>query len=561
MAYDTLDSLFSAPTLAFDVESTGTHTRRDVPIGFSIAGDADNGFFIPVDDRYHCQLLADEKAYIAHNGKYDRSMVLKLGITVDNICDTMIAAHLCEEAELNLPYLIALKTGRKIREFTEFGKNLLMASYEELAEYFSHHARAAWILWYGYRDDRYNWPGYQQILEDKKLSSVFWDLEMPLVPVLSDMEYNGVAIDRSYLSELGSYFDEKIELLDHALGYWADKYNRKVNFNSPDQVADLFYDHIKIKPPPFKTRSGRYTLEGKYLDGIKDTHPIIPRYLEYKRLQKLKGTYVNALLRNMIEGRVYGNFNQTGTRTSRLSSSGPNLQNIPQRTEIGRRIRTAFIAREGFSLVKADADQVELKMMAIWSKDKYLLEAFRLNKDIHLETALRMFNDASRRPEGKTANFQMIYGGGSQRQRDMFFVAYPGVLIWTNNALARARGLKYVRTLFGRIRTIPELGHGIEKVAAHGDREAISTLIQGSTAEVVKVGMRRIWEDIQGTDIKMVLQVHDEVVFEVPDAQVKEFSHHVKERLQYDELDLPITYSVSTGKNWNTMTKVNTEVN
>ncbi len=559
--YDTLDSLFDAPTLAFDVESTGTHTRKDIPIGFSVAGNADNGFFVPVDDRYYCQLLADNKAYIAHNGKYDRSMMLKLGITIDNICDTMIAAHLCEEAELNLPYLIALHTGRKVREFSSFGKNLLIAPYQDLAEYFEHHARAAWILWYGYHDEHHNWPGYQQILEDKKLTNVFWDLEMPLIPVLSDMESNGVAIDRQYLSELGDYFDQRIELLDYALGYWSEKYNRVVNFNSPDQVADLFYNHLRIKTPPFKTRSGRYSLEGKYLETIKNTHPVIPRYLEYKRLQKLKGTYVNSLLRDMIEGRIYGNFNQTGTRTSRLSSSGPNLQNIPQRTEIGRRIRTAFIAREGCSLVKADADQVELKMMAIWSEDKYLLEAFKLNKDIHLETALRMYNDAARRPEGKTANFQMIYGGGSQKQRDMFFVAYPGVLDWTNRVLGLARVQGFVRTLFGRIRTIPEIQSNIQKMAAHGDREAISTLIQGSTAEVVKVGMRRIWEDIQGTDIKMVLQVHDEVVFEVPDSQVEEFSHHVKKRLQYDEFEIPITYSVSVGKNWSTMTKVNTEVN
>lgn len=551
-----LDALFGSDALAFDVEASGLHTYSDVPLGFSVTNAPGHAWFAMIDNPGFRGLMSNPNTlYIGHNIKYDRSKMKQAGAIIDNVCDTMIAAHLCEEPRLSLEYLIQAKTGRTIPTFPEYPKPILASNPQELADYFGSHARATWILWNGYEDEHYRWPGYQAELRRNIVWDTFWDLEMPLVPVLSDMEMNGVEIDAAYLKELGEYFDAKLEILKAALIHWSG--SDSTNFNSPDQVAPLFYDKLKIKRPWRKTRSGRSVLEGKYLETIKDSHPILPIYLKYKQFQKLKSTYVDSILDALINGRLYGNFNQAGTRTSRLSSSGPNLQNIPQRYAEGRKIRQAFIAPESYSLVKADADQLELKMGAHCSQDANMLDAFRHDRDIHLETAMRRWNDPAKRPEGKTANFQNQYGGGTPEQKEIFFTAYPQMKRWQDKTKAQARELGYVRTLFKRKRTVPEVQSDNDKMREHGERECISTIIQGSSAEVVKIGMRRIWEDIRDTDIRMTLQVHDEMVFEVPDNLVEDFMPHLQQRLRYDELSLPITYSVSYGKNWASMEKYN----
>jgi DNA polymerase-1 len=495
------------------------------------------------------------RLYIGHNVSYDRTKMKQVGVNIDNVCDTMVAAHLCESEHLGLDYLLRGNTGHYLIKYSDLKRPLIDMSPQELCEYAGPHARAAWILWHGYEDDKYDWPGYKTELKRNLTWNVFWNLEMPLVPVLSDMEYNGVAVDANYLTELGAYFDEKIALLEEALKYWSG--HTDVNFNSPDQVAKVFYDELEIKPPWRKTGSGRPAVEGKYLETIKNAHPIIPYYLRYKQLQKLKGTYVTGLLGQIVNGRVYGNFNQTGTRTSRLSSSNPNLQNIPIRAEEGRKIRRAFVAPEGYTLVKSDADQLELKMIAHLSKDPYMLQAFREGRDIHLETALRAFGDANKRSEAKTMNYQISYGGGEPEQQEAFFSAYPVVKKWTQKVHQEVQELGYVRTLFGRKRSLPEALSTYPKDREHGCREAVSTIVQGSSAEVIKIGMRRIWEDIKDTDVKTVLQVHDELVFQVPDNTVEDFMPCLKEKMQYDELEVPITHTISYGKTWADMKKWN----
>jgi DNA polymerase-1 len=558
-----LGALFSAPALAFDVESSGVHTHSDVPLGFSVTDGPNHAYYANIENQYFRELMNNpDTLYIGHNIKYDRSKMKQAGVTINNVCDTMIAAHLREDRPLSLDELIRDKTGRSIQTFNEYRKPIVASTPQELVEHFGPHARATWILWHGYEDDTHSWPGYEKELRRNIVWDTFWDLEMPLVPVLSDMEMNGVQIDAAYLAELGRYFDEKISILDEACQYWAG--TTSVNFNSADQVADVLYNKLKIKPPWRKTSGGRgkpprYTVEGKYLETIKHTHPILPYYLLYKQFQKLKGTYVEGMLEKLVDDRIYCSFNQTGTVTSRLSSSGPNLQNIPQRREEGRKIRRAFIAPPDYWLVKADADQLELKVGAHCSQDPFMLDAFRRGRDIHMETAMRRWGDPKRRPEGKTANFQNQYGGGTPEQKEAFFTAYPRMKKWQDKTKALARETGYVRTLFKRKRTIPEIFSDSRKMREHGEREAISTIIQGSSAEVVKVGMRRIWEDIRDTDIRMVLQVHDELVFEVPDNMLNDFMPHLKQRLQYNELSLPITYSISYGRNWEQMEKYDAE--
>ncbi len=554
-----IEDLFNSTELSFDIESTGLHTYNDVPLGFSVTNNADSAYFCMIEDMQLRQLLNHPGIdYIGHNLKYDRSTLKRAGININNIIDTMIAAHLCEEPRLSLEYLITAKTGRSIRTFTDYTEPILISTPSQLAEHFGSHARAAWILWHGYNDGDVHWEGYEKALKNNIVYDTFFDVEMPLIPVLSDMEYNGVQIDADYIRLLGTYFDNKINILESALHYWGQ--DESINFNSPEQVAKLFYEKLKIKPnwkmtKGSKSKPPRHMVDGKYLETIKDSHTIIPIYLLYKQYDKLRSTYVNSLLDGLSNGRIYGSFNQTGTRTGRLSSSGPNLQNIPQRREEGRKIRRGFIAPEGTTLVKADADQLELKMMAHWSKDVNMLRAFIEGRDIHLETAIRAYGDPNRRADGKTLNFQCQYLGGKKEHQDAFFGAYPGIKTWSDMAIEEAHYRGYARTLFNRKRTIPELSSFNEKVKEHGEREAISTIIQGSSAEVVKIGMRKVWDDLQGTDIKMVLQVHDEVVFEVPNNLLKEFIPYIKQGLEYRELDLPITYSVSYGQNWTQQVK------
>jgi len=542
-----LRSLLEAHRLSFDVEATGTDVGSDVPIGFSLACSGDDGYYTQMENHFFKSLLAMDKLYIAHNASYDRSMMKKGGVIVDNLACTQIAAHLLEEPQLSLKEL----TGHKVRSFNELKHGFAGMSTKDIGDYSCPHAMETYLLW----------EQQEQQLKELALLKLFWSIEMPLVPVISDMEFNGVMVDKQVLSGLGELFDEKIEMLKEALDYWSGTSN--VNFNSPDQLADVLFSKLGLPPHPWRrTASGRSTVLAKYLEQIKSQHPFLPVYLAYKQLMTLKNNYVNSLGASIhSDGRVYGKFNQTNTRTGRLSSSGPNLQKIPERTELGRRIRTAFIAPEGKKLLKADYDILELKMLAIASKNRALLDAFKQGKDIHNETAMRAYRTLSMRPRAKTLNYQIVYGGGGIADRGMFFRAYPGVQEWIQSIHKQAREAHYITTLNGRIRTIPEYMQDDlftldDRRTAHGDREALSTLIQGTSAEEVKVGMRQVWEKLRDSAVKMLLQVHDEILFEVPADIIMDVAKVIKEQMTIRRYEIPLTVSISVGDNWGEMTKL-----
>ena len=265
---------------------------------------------------------------------------------------------------------------------------------------------------------------------------------------------------------------------------------------------------------------------------------------------------MDSLKKQIVDGRVYGSFNQTRTRTGRLSSSDPNLQKIPQRTAIGRKIREAFVAPEGRVLMKWDYDLVELKGLAHCSQDPALLAAFKAGEDIHLATAIRVYGSKDERPKAKTLNFRITYGGGEPKDRDAFFGMYPDALKWIKHTTAEAREAGYVRTVGGRIRDIPELWSSNPKIQQHGDREVISTIIQGSTAEVMKIGTTRARKELGGSDTKGVLQVHDEAVYEVPERDVDEVADVLRKTMTYNEWSLPLTGTISVGKNWGQMKEI-----
>lgn len=538
-------ALAKARLVAFDVEATGLHMGTSVPYGFSLACSPNGAYFACTDNQYLRAVLASSsKLKIAHNAPYDRSMMKKAGLVIDNLCDTMVAAHLLGEVRLSLKALALKRLGLNVVSFSELGKSFEEMSLEELLEYSGPHSMAALMLWESLEKD----------LRKLALLDVFWNIEMPLVPVISDMELNGVMVDRAVLATIGEEIVGKIDTVKDALAYWSDRPG--MNHNSPDQVADLLFAELKL-PAGRLTKSGsRPSVDAKYIETLKDKHPYIRPYLLFKQLQTLKDSYVDSLSEQIVNGRVYGSFNQTGTRTSRLSSSNPNLQKIPVRTPMGKRIRTAFVAPEGCSLVKADYDLIELKMMAHCSQDPALLQAFRDKRDIHAETAIKLYGDPARRREGKTADFQIIYQGGDKKTREALEKAYPEVFAWTRRMNLQAREAGYVRTLGGRIRVIPEFDSLDQKVQEHGAREAISTIVQGSSAEVVKVGMRKTWEELKDSDAKMILQVHDEVVFEVPNSQVRDVVQVLQRTMPYYELSIPLTVSIEVGKDWGQMAKI-----
>jgi len=538
--------LAGSNVVAFDVEASGTNIGTGVPYGFSLSCDPRSAYYADVGCDYLRIMLSNpSKLKIAHNASYDRSMMKKVGVTIDNLCDTMIAAHLLEEPRLSLKALALKWLNLDVVSYSELTNSLSTMTIDELLHYSGPHSIAALMLW----------EKFQEQMRKLKLLDVFWNIEMPFVPVISDMELNGVAVSEEVLTSLGEELDSKITSIVSSLDYWSGCPG--MNHNSPDQLSNLLYNKLKL-PPGRTTNTGyRPSVDAEYVKTLSNHHPYIKPYLFYKELQTLKSSYVNSLIKQLVNGRVYGSFNQAGTRTGRLSSSNPNLQKIPVRTPTGRKIRAAFVAPPGHTLVRVDYNQLELRMMAHYSQDKAMVDAFSANHDIHAETAIRVFDSAERRSEGKTLNFQIVYGGGGMTRRGMFFAAYPTVEKWTKATISRAREAGYVRTYGGRIRVIPELESNLPKIREHGGREAISTIIQGSSAEVVKIGMVNAWKALKSYGSKMVLQVHDEVVCEVPDSTVEDVVRILGNVMPYYELSVPLTVEVEVGKSWDSMSKVN----
>ncbi len=537
--------LANANILAFDIEGSGVNIGTSVPYGYSLAYEPNSAYYVSIDDQQFKDLLADEsKLKIPFNAAYDRSMLKKAGVTIDNICDPMIAAHLLNNTELSLKALALKYLNLNIVSFKELGKDIADMSLQELLDYSGPHSMVALMLW----------GVLEKELRKLKLLDVFWNIEMPFVPVLSDMEFNGVAVDNDTLTVLGEEFDDKISIINESLGHWSGHPN--MNHNSPHQVAKLLYDELKLPVGRTTTKGGKPSVDKRYLATIVDAHPYIRPYLLFKEYKTLKDSYVDSLRKQIVDGRVYGSFNQTRTRTGRLSSSDPNLQKIPQRTSIGRRIREAFVAPEGKVLVKWDYDLVELKGLAHCSQDPALLAAFEAGEDIHIATAIRVYGSKDARPKAKTLNFRITYGGGDPKDREAFFEMYPGALKWIKRTTAEAREAGYIRTIGGRIRDIPELWSTNPKIQRHGDREVISTIVQGSTAEVMKIGTTRARGELGSSDTKGVLQVHDEAVYEVPERDVDDVIDILRRTMTYNDWSLPLTGTISVGKNWGEMKEI-----
>jgi len=409
-------------------------------------------------------------------------------------------------------------------------------------------------------------------LERKDQLKVFAEMEIPLMTVLLDMETNGIMVDGAWLKTLDILFSGELASEQQEINKLA---GGEVNINSPKQLGELLFERLKL-PPLRKTKTG-YSTDEEVLTALIKVHPIAEHILKYRESAKLKSTYVDSLL--ALAGpnhRVHTNFNQTGTVTGRLSSFSPNLQNIPVRSEKGRLIRQAFCADEGKVLLSVDYSQIDLRVMAHESGDETLINAFKNAEDIHTRTAAEVFNvlpelvTKEMRSRAKAINFGIVYGQGplalsqslgiSFREAkdyiDAYFARYDTLKEWRDKTEEKARREGFVRTLFGHVRYLPEFEASSARLASFANRAAINTIVQGGSSDVIKKAMIDIFANMP-KDVKMLLQVHDELIFEVPKSDIKEVAAWVKEKMENAiTLKVPLLAQAKAGKNWNEMGKV-----
>jgi len=571
--------------LAFDTETSSLSAIGSDLVGISIALEEGEAYYLPLGHKKGKNLnlkSVTEKLgpvlanpgikKIGQNAKFDWEVLNQSEIDVNGISfDTMIASYLLDPSvrQHNLD-LLALKyldhkmipiekligSGKKQISFAE-------VSVEDACQYSA-------------EDADYTFRLKQKLaprLKDLGLQKLFDEVEIPLIVVLGEIELNGIAVDKGALKAVSEQLESEIE-----------KYSRQIfelagsefNLNSPSQLAKVLFEDLKLKPVRRTQKKSHQSTDVQVLEELAKLHPLPKAILEYRQLAKLKSTYADALplLVNPKTKRIHTSFNQTIAATGRLSSSEPNLQNIPVRTEIGRQIRKAFVpGGKEFLLLSADYSQIELRILAHFSSDPTLTESFAQGEDIHTRTAAEVFgvdpknvNEEQRR-QAKIANFSVIYGvsayGLSQQtemtieEADMFikvyFKRYPKVAEYIDAIIEKARRDGYVSTLMGRRRYIPEINSSNRQVREFAERVALNTPIQGTAADLIKVVMIKIADELRGkkTKSKMILQVHDELVFEVHKPELDYMKKMVKEKMEDSiKLDVPIKVDLGVGKNW-----------
>ncbi len=506
---------------------------------------------------------------VTHNGKECLLALREHNIEVCNLdFDVAIAAYLLGEKFLDISTLTRSKLNLGLTPLNsvtghKHHPSLAMMSVSHVAQYVCTEADAI---------SRLRQPLTEE-LKDNEQESLFTKVEMPLLPVLAQMERNGVELDIELLRQLSLELEKQLWELEESIYNYTDY---RFNLNSPQQLGVVLFEKLKL-PAMKRTKKG-YSTDASVLESLRGVHPIIEKILEYRQLAKLKSTYVDALpaLANPTTRRIHTSFNQTVTSTGRLSSSNPNLQNIPIRGEWGSKIRCAFVAGESHLLVRGDYSQVELRILAHLSQDTGLLEAFREDADIHVVTATQVFgvSAAEVTPEmrrvAKTVNFGVIYGmseygleqatgfsrGESSEFIKTYFQKYSGVKEFIEFTKEEVRQKGFVQTLLGRKRYIPEINSSNRQVREAAERMAVNMPVQGTAADIIKLAMIRIQQELDEKNLKsrMILQVHDELLFEVPAEEVAELVTLVEQVMsQVMVLSVPLKVDVKVGKNWGEM--------
>lgn len=581
-----MTQLVAAREFTIDLETSSKEAMAADLVGISLSSTSGEAFYIPVGHRgmdpiaqlplsqviAKLKPLLEDTNYlkIAHNGKYDMAVLAEYGVKLRNLAfDTMIAAHLLGEKSLGLKAMAFNKLGIEMVPITDLigsgTKQITMAvvNIERAADYACADADITLRL-----------KGLLEAeLYRQRMVQLFDEVEMPLVPVLVAMERNGVALDTELLKAMSHSFGEEMQRLEtevyNSLGY-------RFNINSSKQLSGILYEELKL-PKAHKTKSG-YSTGAAVLEQLRGMHPMVDLVLQYRKLAKLKSTYTDAFtaLINPKTGRVHTSFNQTGTTTGRLSSSEPNLQNIPIRSESGGKIRQAIIAGPGSSLLSADYSQIDLRVLAHISQDTKLIATFARDEDVHTFTASRVFNvspnkvTADMRRAAKTVNFGVIYGMsdyGLEKATDFsrdeaaqfisaYFERYPRVREYIEATKAQVRETGYVQTIMGRRRFIPEIRSPNRQIREAAERMAINMPVQGTSADIIKIAMVDLHCEMEkrGLKSKMILQVHDELVFEMPLEEMEEMKGLVAEIMPRAlVLSVPLKIDIKQGKNWGEM--------
>jgi len=563
--------------ICFDVEATGRKPMSDIAVGISFCKEKGSACYVPVrhsggpnvPDAFSIVRPVFENECvdkIGHNMKYDTLILRKEGIcTKGKLYDTMLASYLLNPnrsehslATVGLEYL-----HHKKRPFAEIlGKrsDFSEVPVDEATAYAAEDAELAFEL----KDILF------QKLEAEGLTSLYFDIEMPLIHVLADIEEAGIGVDTKRLEELSKELERELAVLQSRIYGLAGE---EFNINSPKQLGRILFDILRLKPGK-KTKTG-YSTNVEVLEELAKSHDLPAEILNYRTYYKLKTTYVDALpkLINEKTGRIHTSFNQTVTATGRLSSSDPNMQNIPIRGEWGPKIRGVFIADKGSVLISADYSQIELRILAHLCEDAGLIEAFRKDVDIHTRTASEIFSIApedvtsDQRRVAKTVNFGVIYGispfglsealGISPREAsviiDHYFERHSGVRGYMDMTLQGARSRGYVKTLLGRKRPIPDIHSSNNNLRMQAERMAINAPVQGTAADLIKIAMVRIWKRLKDSALKtkMILQIHDELLFEVPEDEVESASALIREEMEGAlKLSVPLRVDIGHGCNW-----------
>ncbi|MEJ2759459.1 MAG: DNA polymerase [Anaerolineales bacterium] len=545
--------LNAAEMIAFDTETTSTDKMQARLVGISLSVEPGKGYYIPVGHDQGTQLPLEQvntalrpamtnpkipKA--GHNLKYDYVILLRHGLDVFPLSfDTMIAEWLRDPSSRNLGLknLSWVRLGVQMIEIQELigkGKSqitMAQVPIEQASVYAAADAESVLRLV----------PDLKKDLEAVSGTKLFDEMEMPLIRVLAEMEMNGIGLDADFLDEMSGELETRMKELEKTV---FDKVGMPFNLNSTQQLSQALFDQLKLSPPDGtrKTASGHYSTAASVLEALRPQSDVVEMVLEHRELAKLKSTYVDALPAqvNPQTGRVHTSYQQTGSVTGRLASSDPNLQNIPIRSELGRKVRNAFVAAPGHQLLGVDYSQVELRIVAHMADDQAMLEAFRADQDIHATTAAAIYEiplaevDSAKRRHAKAINFGLIYGMsafGLTRSTDLtlaeaedfvqaYFHRFPGVKKFLDNLRQQAQRDEYVETLLGRRRYFPGLStQRNQNVRNRMLREAINAPIQGTAADIMKVAMLDVAAALkqEGMHSKMLLQVHDEVVLECPD--------------------------------------------
>ncbi|MCT4589284.1 MAG: DNA polymerase I [Carboxylicivirga sp.] len=566
----------------FDTETTSVNAMEADLVGMSFAWKANEAYYVPVmiDGVVNTELVQSFKAVfeddksikIAQNLKYDMLVLKNYGIDVKGpYFDTMVAHHLLypglkngmdfmAETYLNYtPISYESVVGPKGKK----QKNMRDIAPENVLDYAAEDADITLQLA----------EKFQEEVKGNAIEKLLFDIEMPLIEVLANMEFEGVKLDDAALKEFAEKLREQIIALEKTI---EDLAGMPFNIASPKQVGEVLFEHLKIDDKAKKTKSGQYSTNEETLQKLKEHHEIIPAILEYRGLVKLLNTYVEALpkLINEKTGKIHTSYSQATVVTGRLSSNNPNLQNIPIRDENGKEIRKAFTASDDEHVfLSADYSQVELRLMAHFSKDQHLIEAFNRGEDIHAATAAKIFKvpleevDSDMRRKAKTANFGIIYGisafGLAERLTiprkeakaiiDGYFESFPGVKAFMDGSIAQAREKNYVETLFGRKRNLSDINSRNGVVRGMAERNAINAPIQGTAADVIKQAMVNIQKRFASENIasKMILQVHDELNFDVLKSEEEKVKTIVKEEMENAiQLSVPFEVDMGQGVNW-----------